>query len=133
MRLFQSADCKRGRRKGAGEKGPRQKTSKIVKKCQKVFRHFSTIFAQGKKRQKSSKSVKKYFRHFSTIFARHQFSGPFWEALIQTLCRTKKRANERKRKSAKGRVAPVRFSSVTVTVWGWKGSTGSGFRWRRFP
>ena len=39
--------------KGAGGKGPRQKTSKIVKKCQN------------------------YFRHFSTIFARHQFSGPF--------------------------------------------------------
>ena len=43
--------------KGAGGKGPRQKTSKIVKKCQKVF------------------------RHFSTTFARHYFSGPFWGAL----------------------------------------------------
>ena len=54
--------------KGAGGKGPRQKMSKIVKKCQKVFRHFSTIFAQGKKHQKSSKSVKKFsdtFRQFS--------------------------------------------------------------------
>ena len=68
--------------KGAGGKGPRQKTSKIVKKCQKVFRHFSTIFAQGKKRQKSSESVKKFFRHFSTNFARHHFSGPFWGAPI---------------------------------------------------
>ena len=28
------------------------------------------------------------------------------------------------------RVAPVRFGSVTV--WGWKGSIGSGFRFRRF-
>ena len=59
--------------KGAGGQGPRQKTSKIVKKCHKVFRHFSAIFAQGKKRQKSSKSVKKRqdtFRPFSrgTIF-----------------------------------------------------------------
>ena len=59
--------------KVSGGKGPRQKTSKIVKKCQKVFRHFSTIFAQGKQTQKSSKSVKKFFdtfRHFSrgTIF-----------------------------------------------------------------
>ena len=27
-------------------------------------------------------------------------------------------------------MAPVRFSSVTV--WGWKGSIGSGFRFRRF-
>ena len=35
-----------------------QKTSKIVKKCQKVF------------------------RHFSTIFARHLFSGPFCNPLI---------------------------------------------------
>ena len=59
-----SADCKRGRRKGA--------TSKNVKNRQKVFRHFS-IFAQGKRIQKSSKSVKKFFdtfRQFScgTIF-----------------------------------------------------------------
>ena len=67
-----SADCK-----GAGGKGPRQKTSKIVKKCQKVFRHFSTIFAQGKRRQNRQKLSK----IFSTIFARHQFSGPFWGAL----------------------------------------------------
>ena len=28
------------------------------------------------------------------------------------------------------RVAPVRFDSVTV--WGWNGSRGSGFRFRRF-
>ena len=59
--------------KRAGGKGPRQKTSKIVKKCQKVFRHVSTIFAQDKKRQKTSKSIKKIFdtfRQFSrgTIF-----------------------------------------------------------------
>ena len=42
--------------KGAGGKGPRQKTSNIVKKCQRVFPHFSTFFAQGKKK---SKIVKK--------------------------------------------------------------------------
>ena len=70
--------------KGAGGKGPRQKKSKIVKKCQKVFRHFSTIFAQGKKKSKIVKKCQKYFRHFLTIFARHQFSRPFWEALIRT-------------------------------------------------
>ena len=68
-----SADCKRGRRKGA--------TSKIVKKCQKVFRHFSTIFVQGKKRQKSSKSFSTLFDNFRAAL----FSGPFcnplkWEA-----------------------------------------------------
>ena len=69
-----SAECKRGRRKGATSKNVKnrqkvtktfstlfdnfragQKTSKIAKKCQKHFRHFSTIFAQGKKRQKSPK------------------------------------------------------------------------------
>ena len=50
--------------KGASGKGSRQKTSKIVKKCQKYFRHFSTLLAQGKKRQKSSKSLK----IFSTLF-----------------------------------------------------------------
>ena len=32
--------------------------------------------------------------------------------------------------SAENRVAPVRFGSVTV--WGWKGSISSGFRFRRF-
>ena len=41
--------------KGAGGKGPRQKTSKNVKKSQKAVRHFSTIFTQSKKSQKSSK------------------------------------------------------------------------------
>ena len=68
--------------KGAGGKGPRQKTSKIVKKCQRYFRHFSTFFAQGKKRQKSPKSFSKSFSTlFDKIIARHQFSGPFWGAL----------------------------------------------------
>ena len=71
--------------KGAGGKGPRQKTSKIVKKCQKVFRHFWTIFAQGKKTSKIVKKRQNVFRHFSTIFARHLFSGPFWGALTSLL------------------------------------------------
>ena len=53
-----TADRKRGRRKGA--------TSKNVKKCQKYFRHFSTIFfAQGKKEVKNRQKVSKYF---STLF-----------------------------------------------------------------
>ena len=64
--------------KGAGGKGPRQKTSKNAKNRQKYFRHFSTFFAQGKKKVKNRQKVSKYF---STIFARHQFSGPFWGAL----------------------------------------------------
>ena len=72
IRLKNSADCKRGRRKGATSK-----MSKIVKKCQKVFRHFSTIFAQGKKRQKSSKSVKKFFDTFQPFSRGTIFPAPF--------------------------------------------------------
>ena len=49
-----------GPQKGPAERG-RQKTSKIVQKCQKYFRHFSTSFAQGKTRQK-------VFKSFSTLF-----------------------------------------------------------------
>ena len=72
--LLDSADCKRGRRKGA--------TSKNVKKRQKTSKCFSTLFdnfrAGQKKASKIVKKCQKYFRHFSTIFARHHFSGPFW-------------------------------------------------------
>ena len=63
--------------KGASGKGPRQKTSKIVKKCQKYFRHFSTIFARGKKTQKSSKSVKNIFDTFRQISRGTSFPAPF--------------------------------------------------------
>ena len=55
----------------SGGKGPRQKTSKIVKK---MFRHFSTIFAQGKKCQKSSNSVKKFVDNFR--------AAPFFRPLL---------------------------------------------------
>ena len=71
-----SADCKRGRRKGA--------TSKNVKNRQKVSKIFSTLFDSFRAGQKTSKIVKKcqkVFRHFSTIFARHLFSGPFCNPL----------------------------------------------------
>ena len=81
----------------AGGKGPRQKTSKIVKKCrkffdtfragqktskifkkcQKVFRHFSTICAQGKECQKSSKSVKNFFDTFRQFSRGTSFPAPF--------------------------------------------------------
>ena len=77
-----SADCKRGRQKGA--------MSKNVKNRQKVSKSFSTLFDNFRAGQKTSKIVKKcqtYFRHFSTIFARHQFSGPFWGALILAFLR----------------------------------------------
>ena len=62
--------------KGAGGKGPRQKTSKSVKKCQKVFRHFSRRAKKVKNRQKVSKS-------FSTLFDKFRaapFFRPFWGA-----------------------------------------------------
>ena len=78
---FCSADCKRGRRKGA--------TSKNVKNRQKVSKSFSTLFDNFRTGQKTSKIVKKcqkVFRHFSTIFARHLFSGPFCNPLI--CCKT---------------------------------------------
>ena len=70
-----------GPQKGPVERGHVKKCHKKVKKCQKYFRHFSTFFAQGKKTSKIVKKCQKYFRHFSTLFARHQFSGPFREAL----------------------------------------------------
>ena len=69
--------------KGASGEGPHQKTSKIVKKCQKYFRHFSTFFSQGKKLRKSSKKLKNIFDTSRQFFARHQFSGPFWGALAK--------------------------------------------------
>ena len=50
--------------KGAGGQGPRQKTSKIVKKCQKVFRHFSRRAKNVKNRQKVSKSFSTLFDNF---------------------------------------------------------------------
>ena len=68
-----SADCKRGRRKGA--------TSKNVKSLQKASKRFSTLFDNFRAGQKTSKIVKKrqkVFRHFATVFARHHFSGRFW-------------------------------------------------------
>ena len=67
--------------KGPAERGhvkKRQKSSKSVK-C------FSTLFDSFRAGQKTSKIVKKcqiVFRHFSTNFARHHFSGPFWGAPI---------------------------------------------------
>ena len=78
-----SADCKRGRRKGA--------TSKNVKNRQKVSKIFSTLFDIFRAGQKTSKIVEKcqkVFRHFSTIFARHLFSGPFCNLLTLALFHT---------------------------------------------
>ena len=60
--------------RGAGGKGPRQKTSKSVKK---FFDTFRKIFAQGKKRQKSSQSVKRFFDTFRRFSRGTSFLAPF--------------------------------------------------------
>ena len=65
---FLSADCK----KGPAERGH-------VKKRQKVFRHFSTIFAQGKKRQ----NRRKVSKSFSTLFDNFR-AAPFFRPLLQS-------------------------------------------------
>ena len=74
--LIVQRTAKRGQRKGA--------TSKNVKNRQKVSKIFSTLFdivRAGQKKVKIVKKCQKYFRHFLTIFARYSFSGPFWGAL----------------------------------------------------
>ena len=60
--------------KGAGGKGPRQKNVKNRQKVSKNFQYFSTIFAQGKKRQKVSKT-------FSTLFDNFR-AAPFFRPLL---------------------------------------------------
>ena len=56
----------------------RQKSSKSVKN---IFDTFD-IFRAGQNTSKIVKKRQKVFRHFPTIFARHHFSGPFWGALM---------------------------------------------------
>ena len=65
-----------GLQKGAAERGHVKKRQKVSKSVKKFF----DTFRQG---QKTSKKSQKVFRHFSTIFARHLFSGRFWGALIK--------------------------------------------------
>ena len=70
-----------GLQKGPAERGhvkKRQKSSKSVKKFFDTFDNFRA----GQNTSKIVKKRQKHFRHFSTIFARHLFSGPFWGALI---------------------------------------------------
>ena len=67
---LESADCKRGRRKGA--------TSKNVKKPQKVFRHFSKIFLR---RAKNVKNRQKVSKSFSTLFDNFR-AAPFFRPLL---------------------------------------------------
>ena len=63
-----SAHCQ-----GAGGKGPRQKTSKIVKKCQKVFRQFS----RRTEKKKTSKIVTKFFDTFRQFSRSTILLAPF--------------------------------------------------------
>ena len=69
-----SAACKRGRRKG-----PRQKTSKIVKKCQNIF----DTFRQFSRRAKSVKNRQKVSKSFSTLFDNFR-AAPFLRPLLQS-------------------------------------------------
>ena len=70
-----SADCKRGRWKGATSK-KRQKSSKSVKKFFDTFRQFSRRAKNVKNRQKVSKS-------FSTLFDNFR-AAPFFRPLLQS-------------------------------------------------
>ena len=69
-----------GLQKGPAERGHVKK----VKNREKVSKSFSTLFDNFRAGQKTSKIVEKcqkVFRHFSTIFARGTFfPGPFWGA-----------------------------------------------------
>ena len=109
LALLRSADCKRGRRKGA--------TSKNVKNRQKVSKSFSTLFDNCRAGQKTSKIVKKcqkVFRHFSTLFARHLFSGPFCNPLITSWvqCRVALRMSQTSKScSLNGLFTPRAFCS----------------------
>ena len=71
-----SADCKKGRRKGA--------TSKNVKNRQKV----SKVFRQFSRRAKNVKNRQEVSKIFSTLFDNFRaapFSDPFWGALNSVL------------------------------------------------
>ena len=71
---FQSVS---GLQKGPAERGH-------VKERRKSSKSFSTLFDNFRAGHKASKIVKKRqkaFRHFSTTFARHLFSGPFCNPL----------------------------------------------------
>ena len=109
--------------KGASGKGSRQKTSKIVKKCQKYFQTPFDIFRAGQKTSKIVKSVKKFFRHFLTIFAWHPFSGPFWGALkskkvhpneffLNNFCWVSNSHHKKARKSSRELFEKVRGNAV---------------------
>ena len=74
-----------GPQRGPAERGQVKNVKIRQSFSQKVSNIFSTLFDNFRAGQRTSKIVKKCqtnFRNFSTIFAQHQFSGPFWGALI---------------------------------------------------
>ena len=86
--LFPDTSSQQDAKVSGPQKGPplergHVKTSKVVKKCQTYFRHFSTFFAQGKQRQKSSKSLKNVFDTFDNFRAAPVFR-PLLGALIKS-------------------------------------------------
>ena len=70
------------------QKGPAERGH--VKNRQKYVRHFSTFFAQGRKRQKSSKSVKTIFDTFRQFSRVTGFPAPFWGPLNRACSPEKK-------------------------------------------
>ena len=65
-----------GPQKGPAERGHVKKRQKSSKSAKNIF----DIFRAGQKTSKIVKKCQKVFRHFLTIFAWHPFSGPFWGA-----------------------------------------------------
>ena len=66
--------------KGAGGKGPRQKTSKIVKKTSKSF---STLFDNFRAGAKNVKNRQKTSKSFSTLLDNFR-AAPFFRPLLQS-------------------------------------------------
>ena len=61
---------------GPAERGHVKKRQKSSKGVKNIF----DIFRAGQKTSKIVKKCQNIFRHFATIFAWHQFSSPFWGA-----------------------------------------------------
>ena len=59
---------------GGLQKGPAERGH--VENRQKVSKSFSTLFDNFQNTSKIVEKCQKYVRHFSTIFARHHSSGP---------------------------------------------------------
>ena len=66
-----------GPQKGPADWGPHRKTSKIIKKCENIFRHFSTLFDTFRTGQKTSKVVKKCQKSCRQFSRSTNFPAPF--------------------------------------------------------